>query len=239
MRELMKERSLWIALLLCFLAILAGFPFRSIEKLPLSPGSFIQMYHTALDTQIVLFLLPIAAVLPMGGVYVKESSSGFLRLYISRISQMQYIQRKTLQIYAGGFLPFFLAGIASLLFSFLAVYPLELQGDIPWEPIWKSLRFLLRIALVGGILAEVSGIFAVSFRNYYMAYGLPFVCYYMLIILKERYFTGMYAMYPAEWLKCEQDWGANGWGIWAFLAVFSLALMLLHGLLLYGRLKDI
>lgn len=239
MKELLKERGLWIAALLCFLALLAGFPFHQIKELPLSQGSFIDMYHTALDTQMILFLLPILAVLPMGGVYVKESSSGFLRLYISRISQMQYIKRKTMQIYVGGFLPFFLAGMAALLFSFLAVYPMELQGGIPWESVWKSLRYLLRIALVGGILAEVSGIFAVSFRNYYMAYGLPFVCYYMLVILRERYFPDMYAMYPAEWLKCEQDWGADGLGIWMFLAVFSLALMLLHGLLLYGRLKDI
>lgn len=239
MKELLKERGLWIAALPGFLAILAGFPFDKIEELPLRQGSFIEMYHMALDTQMILFLLPIAAVLPMGGVYVKESSSGFLRLYISRISQMQYIKRKTMQIYIGGFLPFFLAGIVALLLCFLAIYPMELQGEIPWESVWESMRYLLRIALVGGILAEVSGIFAVSFRNYYMAYGLPFVCYYMLVILKERYFTNMYAMYPAEWLKCEQDWGVDGMGIWIFLALFSLALMLLHGLLLYRRLKDI
>lgn len=239
MKELLKERGLWISVLLCLAAFLTGFPFHEIKEFPLSEGTFIRLYQAALDTQVVLFLLPIAAVLPMGGVYVKESSSGFLRLYISRISQMQYIRKKTVQIYAGGFLPFAFAGIVALLLSFLGIYPMELQGEFPWEMVGKSLQFLLRIALVGGILAEVSGIFAVSFRNYYMAYGLPFVCYYMLIILKERYFTDMYAMYPAEWIKCEQDWGAEGMGIWIFLTAFSLALMLLHGLLLYGQLKDI
>lgn len=239
MKELLKERGLWISVLLCLAAFLTGFPFREIKEFPLGEGTFIRLYQAALDTQVVLFLLPIAAVLPMGGVYVKESSSGFLRLYISRISQMQYIRRKTVQIYAGGFLPFAFAGMTALLPSFLVIYPMELQGEFPWEMMGESLQFLLRIALVGGILAEVSGIFAVSFRNYYMAYGLPFVCYYMLIILKERYFTDMYAMYPAEWIKCEQEWGAEGMGIWIFLTAFSLALMLLHGLLLYGRLKDI
>ena len=152
---------------------------------------------------------------------------------------MQYIRRKTLQIYAGGFLPFFFAGILGALFCFFFIYPLELQGALPWESVWETLRLLLRICLVGGIFAEVSGIFAALFRNYYMAYGLPFVCYYMLIILKERYFTEMYAMYPAEWVKCQQDWGEDGLGIWVFLAVFSLAVMLLHGLLLYHRLREI
>lgn len=238
MKELLKEKALWISTMICFAALLAAFPFYEI-KLPLGTGSFVKMYNTALDSQIVLFLLPIAAVLPMGAVYVKESSSGFLRLYITRISLMEYIRRKILQIYASGFLPFFLAGGVALLFSFLLIYPVELQGEAPWEEIWKSCRFLLRISLTGGILAQISGIFAALFRNYYMAYGLPFVCYYMLVILKERYFTDMYAMYPAEWLKCEQDWGADSLGIWVFFAFFSAAVLLFHGLLLYNRLREI
>lgn len=238
MKELLKEKSLWISSVLCFAAFLTGFPFYQIE-IPLEGGSFVRLYHAALDTQMVLFLLPIATVLPMGAIYVRESSSGFLRLYITRISQMEYTRKKTLQIYIGGFLPFFLAGMMGLLLCFLAVYPLEYQGDIPWEGIWETWKLLLRISLIGGILAEISGIFAAIFRSYYMAYGLPFVCYYMLIILKERYFTGMYAMYPAEWVKCEQDWGMDGLGIWIFLAAFSIAAMLLNSLLLYGRLKEI
>lgn len=238
MRELLKEKSLWASTLICFAAFLAGFPFYQIE-IPLGEGSFVKLYQAALDTQVVVFLLPIAAVLPMGAIYVKESSSGFLRLYISRISHMAYIRRKTLQIYASGFLPFFLAGCAALLLSFLLVYPLEVQGGMPWEELLKACRFLLRISLLGGVLAEVSGIFAAVFCNYYMTYGLPFVCYYLLIILKERYFTKMYAMYPAEWLKCEQDWGVDGLGIWVFFAFFSAAALLFHGLLLYNRLREI
>lgn len=238
MKELFKEKGLWISMLLCFAGLLIGFSSNKME-LPFGEGSFIKFYLKAADTQITLFLLPIAAVLPMGAIYVKESSCGFLRLYITRISQMEYIKRKTLQIYAGGFLPFFFAGMLGLLCSFLTIYPLELQGELPWESLWQLVRLLLRLALVGGILAEVSGIFAALFRNYYMAYGLPFVCYYMLIILKERYFTDMYAMYPAEWVKCEQDWGVDGLGIWVFLVAFSITLMLFHGLLLYNRLKEI
>lgn len=238
MKELFKEKTLWIATMICFISLLVAFPFYQIE-FPLATGSFVKLYRNALEEQIILFLLPIAAVLPMGAIYVKESSSGFLRLYITRISHMQYIRRKLMLIYASGFLPFFLAGAIALLLSFLLVYPMELQGETPWEDIWKSCQLLLRIALTGGILAQIAGIFAALFRNYYMAYGLPFVCYYMLIILKERYFTDMYAMYPAEWIKCEQDWGMDGLGIWIFLALFSVTALLFHGLLLYNRLREI
>ena len=222
----------------CFVAILAAIPFSKME-LPLASGAFLQYYKTALASQGILFLIPIISVLPEGAVYVKESSNGFLKLYITRISRMDYIKRKIFLIYAGGFLPFFVAGILAFLFSFLVFYPLELKGVIEREGVWEVLFLLLRICLVGGITAEISGIFAAVFRNYYMAYGLPFVCYYLLIILKDRYLPDLYALYPGEWVVPKQDWGMNGMGIWVFFLVFSAAVCLLHGLLLHHRLKEI
>lgn len=222
----------------CFAAILFAIPYSKIE-LPLASGTFLQYYKTALASQGILFLIPIISVLPAGAVYVKESSNGFLKLYITRISRMDYIKRKIFLIYVGGFLPFFAAGILAFLFSFLVFYPLELKGMIEKEGVWEDLFLLLRICLVGGIIAEISGIFAAVFRNYYMAYGLPFVCYYLLIILKDRYLPDLYAMYPGEWVVPKQDWGTNGMGIWVFFLVFSTAVCLLHGLLLHHRLKEI
>lgn len=88
-------------------------------------------------------------------------------------------------------------------------------------------------------MSGISGIFAAVFQNFYMAYGLPFVCFYMLIILKEWYFTDMYAMYPVEWIKCEKDWGTNGNGIWIFLIVCSATVLLSNSLILSHRLQEI
>lgn len=238
MKELWKEKGLWSASVICFVTMAVGFPFDEI-KLPLSSGAFLELFQKALDSEMILFLIPIAAVLPVGAAYVRESSTGFLKFYITRINRMEYIRRKTMQIYAGGFLPFFVAGTAALLFCFLFLYPLELKGNISGEMILSALVLLLRVSLIGGIMAELAGIFAAVFQNFYMAYGLPFVCYYMLIILKERYLQELYVCYPAEWIKCQQDWGPENIGIWLFLAVFSISTILLHGLVLYGRLQEI
>lgn len=238
MKELWKEKGLWSASLIYFVTMAVGFPFDEI-KFPLNTGAFLELFQKALDNEMILFLIPIAAVLPVGAAYVRESSTGFLKLYITRINRMEYIRRKTLQVYVGGFLPFFVAGITAFLFCFLFLYPLELKGNISWEMFLSALVLLLRIGLIGGIMAELSGIFAAVFQNFYMAYGLPFVCYYMLIILKERYLNKMYVFYPAEWVKCQQDWGPQGIGIWLFLIIFSIAMILLHGLALYGRLQEI
>lgn len=238
MKELLQEKGFWAAALLSFLGMAGGFPFYEI-KFPLEQGSFLKFYQTGLNSQIVLFLVPIAASLSAGAAYVRESSCGFLKLYISRISRMDYIKRKTIQIYAGGFLPFFLSGILGLLLCFLFLYPLELQGSVPWKSVGETVLLLLRISFTGGIVAEFAGIFGAVFQNYYMAYGLPFVSYYLLIILKDRYLPKMYAMYPKEWMACEQNWGTDKGGIWIFFLAFSLAALLFHGLLLNYRLREI
>ncbi len=238
MGEIGKEKNLWLLSAFCLAAMIIALPFSKIKP-PLGAGTFLQYYQTALSSQGILFLIPIVSVLPAGAVYVKESSNGFLKLYITRISRMDYIKRKVFLTYAGGFLPFFTAGAAAFLFCFFAFYPLELKGVIEKEGVWEVLFLLFRICFTGGIMAEISGIFAAAFRNYYMAYGLPFVCYYLLIILKDRYLPDLYAMYPGEWVVPKQDWGTDGMGIWVFFLVFSAAVCLLHGLLLHHRLKEI
>ncbi len=238
MRELLQERGFWIVSLLCFLGMAAGFPFHGMEA-PLAAGSFLMYCKTALGAQAMLFLLPVAAVLPMGACYVREASSGYLKFYITRIDRTVYIKRKLLQVFAGGFLPFFLAGLWMCAAAFLFIYPLELRGSVDWDEAREVFRMLLRVSLTGGILSTLSGIFAALFRNYYMAYGLPFVCYYMLVILKERYLPEFYAMYPAEWIAVQQDWGTDKSGIWMFYLFLTAALTLSHGLLLQRRLTEI
>lgn len=238
MKELLREKSFWAAAAVCFLGMVAGFPFYQIE-IPLNSGSFLKFYQTALKEQMMLFLIPIAAVLSPGASYVRESSSGFLKFYMTRTNRIDYVKKKTVWIYGGGFLPFFLAGTLGFFLCFLFLYPLELKGSISLEETGEVLEILLRISFTGGILAELSGIFAAAFRNYYMAYGLPFVIYYMMIILKERYLPKLYALYPGEWIVCKENWGTKSDGIWVFFLAFSLVVMLIHSLILYWRLKEI
>ena len=171
MKELFKEKGLWTASLFCLAAMAANLPLDNM-KLPLETGSFLIFFSASLDTKTILFLIPAASVLPMGATYVREFSSGFLKLYLVRISRMEYVKRKIIEIYAGGFLVFFLSGIVWFCLCFLFLYPLEFTGNITWNMVCKALSLLLRISLIGGITAELSGIFGTLFQNYYMSYGL-------------------------------------------------------------------
>lgn len=238
MGEIGKEKTFWLVTAFCFFTIAATYPFSGMEP-PLAAGSFIAYYKSALSSRGMLFLLPVIAALPAGASYVRESSNGFLKLYAVRISRADYIKRKTLLIYAGGFLPFLIAGSLALLAGFLFLFPLEAKGEIALSAVWDAVGMQLRICFMGGILAEVSGTFAAVFCSYDMAYGLPFVCYCLLIILKERYLPELYAMYPGEWVLAEAYWGADGSGIWVFFLAFSAAACLMQGLALWMRLREI
>ena len=238
MGELVKEKGVWAVSLLGFLAIAFSVCTVKISP-PLSEGSFVKLYQEALQSDFLVFLIPAAAALPAGAVYVKELKSRFLKLYLVRIDRLTYIKRKTVQVYAGGFFPFLFAGSISFLLFFFFLYPLEKKGGIDVRDVRDAFLKLLRVCLTGGIFAELSGVFAALFQNYYMAYGLPFVCYYLLIILKERYLPEFYALYPPEWIAAECDWGAGGKGLFLFLFASSVAAVLLHGIALHIRLKEI
>lgn len=238
MKEILLEKGFWLVVLAAFFGIATGLPVIGIE-FPLAAGSFLDYFSKATKTNILMFLIPVLSVFPMGAVYVRESCSGFIKLYISRMSRMEYIKIKLVQIYGAGFLIFFFAGLILLLVSFLCIFPFEKKGELTVEMIWEALLPLLRVSMAGGIMSGLSGLFAEIFCNYYMAYGLPFVCYYLLIIIKERYLPGMYAFYPPEWIKCSQYWGAEKYGIWVFLIMLSAVVMLLNGLLLHYRLREV
>ena len=238
MGELMREKSIWASSAACLAAFILGVPFQLVEP-PLETGMFLKLYEQALSTQLVLFCIPVVSVLPVGAVFVKEAQNGFIRFYITRIGRIEYIRRKTAQVYVGGVIVVLTAGAVFLAGCFLFLYPLELVGGISMGELFNAALLLFRICLVGGIVAQMAGIFAVVFQNFYMAYGLPFVCYYLLVIVKERYLPEMYALYPGEWVAFREYWGADKSGIWWTLVLCSLALWGVHGILLYRRLKDI
>ena len=109
MGEIGKEKAFYLMTASCFFAAAASVPFFKME-FPLAAGSFLQYVKSAFSSQGMLFLIPIVSVLTAGASYVRESSGGFLKLYAVRISRAEYIRRKTMQVYAGGFLPFFFRG---------------------------------------------------------------------------------------------------------------------------------
>ena len=85
-KELIRDRGLWIAVLVTAIGMLTGIPFYEME-FPLETGSVIGYFQTAVSSKQLFFLMPVVSVLPLGAVYIRDRASGFLKLYITRTSR--------------------------------------------------------------------------------------------------------------------------------------------------------
>ena len=79
---------------------------------------------------------------------------------------------------------------------------------------------------------------ATATMNRYMAYASPFILYYVLIILVERYFPRLYVLYPKAWLFPSRNWMFGAWGVVILLAEFSALLAFWFAFLAGRRLEN-
>lgn len=89
---------------------------------------------------------------------------------------------------------------------------------------------LLLLFLNGGLWAVLGMTMSTIMESKYIAYASPFIVYYLLVILYERYFPNAWLLYPKNWLDPE---------IWPYgvgsAALFLLELTFLCGLVFYIR----
>lgn len=87
-------------------------------------------------------------------------------------------------------------------------------------------------SLAGGILAALT-------MSRYMAYASPFILYYVLVILSERYFYGIYVLNPQEWINPVSDWVGGAWGAALFVTELTIAAGFLYGCMIERKLQDV
>lgn len=85
-------------------------------------------------------------------------------------------------------------------------------------------------AVSGGLTLALGIFIAYGFAaltdSKYMAYASPFVLFYLLIILYERYFDKLFVLYPREWLNPSPRWVFGKIGVAVLLTEFSLLMAL-------------
>ena len=187
--------------------------FRAEE--PLAYGFHGQFVLDALGSDTITICLPIVCALPFAASYVDDVKTGFLKLYIHRTSQRAYILGK-----AGGCLVSGGAVIVLglwLAFGASAALFKPLEGPLPPETedpqyALELLRDCGLIFLSGGFWAMFGMTMSAFMASRYIAYAAPFIFYYVLIILCERYFTDLYVIYPKAWMVPGQEWSMGRWG---------------------------
>lgn len=227
-----------ILLLSSVQGILAGF--RSAELL--SPGYHSDLIMGALSSEAMALALPILAALPYTASFIDDVKSGFIKEYLPRTTVPRYIAGKAVGCAVSGGLALALGilaayGFAALMFLPMEVYP-KAGETVP--NYFGSLAETVLMFFASGAFWSLTGMtFAALTNSKYMAYASPFVLFYLLIILYERYFDKLFVLYPREWLSPSPRWVFGKIGVAVLLIEFSLLMALAFAYAAKRRLERI
>ncbi len=224
----------------------------------LPAGFHEQALFGALSSSVMMLCVPILAALPYTSAFVDEYKSGYIKQSLPRAGIRPYVRSKVLATGISGGLVLF-AGIILTYIAFALIFtPMEIapqpmdtdsmgmamaasgmngqiaQPSMFMEIIGRGFIFFLSgcfWSLVGALLAAIT-------MSRYMAYAFPFIVYYVLVILCQRYFTGLYSFNPQEWLNPVSVWPGGTWGIILLLGEIILVVGITLTIAIKRRLTD-
>ncbi len=196
-----------------------------MEEVRVMYGYHRELLLNALGSDIILFAVPILAAIPYTTAFTDDVRSGYLKPYLTRTSVTRYILGKGVGAAVSGGLALVL-GILTALGVFMLVFsPIEVYGEYAVES--KIPDIILRCFLFflsGAMWASVGLLCSSLTQNVYLAYAAPFIFYYVLIILQERYFRSTFMLNPKNYLTMQGAWPLEGKS--AALTLFMLVLIL-------------
>lgn len=192
-------------------------------------------YHTdfilsALRSGTLAPFIPILAVLPFTANYIDNVKSRFARFFLIRTDYSAYLASHILVCFLSGGFVIVTGTLLAWGASALLFLPMEKAAETPSESATLLLKTCGLLFLNGGLWAVLGMTMSTIMESKYIAYASPFIVYYLLVILYERYFPNAWLLYPKNWLDPE---------IWPYgigsAALFLLELTFLCGLVFYVR----
>ncbi len=173
------------------------------------------LFLTGIDEKLFYISVPVVCTFPYATSWLSDYQGGFLKSYLIRSGINSYIFGKI-----------FACGISGGLVEVVAcaVY-VKCQSAKPGSAAGID---LMLIFISGMLWAMTAALLAALSDSNYVAYGGSFVIYYLLVILHERYFKGLYCLYPYEWIKCEHTWILGRGGIVIMLSGIILIIVFLY-----------
>lgn len=208
--------------------------FRAEELL--ANGFHDTLISKALTSDGMTLALPILAALPFTSSFVDDIKSGFVKEYLPRTTTRSYITGKIVACAVSGGLVLAIGVFASYVITALMFSPMEAglaKGAEAPAYFGELMGRVLLFFCSGAFWSMVGMTFATVTNSKYMAYASPFVIYYVLIILCERYFKGFYALYPKEWINPSDAWMWGNTGVTLLL----LELIIIVSLAFYAAAK--
>lgn len=221
----------------------------------LADGYSIQLSISSLQTDMMLLVLPILAALPFTTAFVDDQKSRYLREYLPRAGKRLYLVSRVVTTLLSGGLVLFLGVLVvcfvfALLFTPLELIPQGIENVVATDTAGELIDVVAQLTftdlmgraflffLSGAFWSLVGGLFATLTMSKYMAYASPFIFYYVLVILSQRYFTDAYVLNPQEWLNPSELWNAGIWGAALLVGELVILVGLCYGFLMQRRIQD-
>jgi hypothetical protein len=213
---------------------------RGAQLLP--NGYHSEFIMSALSTDWVTLAIPILCALPFTTAFVDDIKSGFIKQYLHRSGTGPYIKGKLIACGLSGGLTLFVGILLAYAIASLVFTPMELalgEGETAQPYLAQILMIAATLFFSGAFWSLVGFTFASLTMNRYMAYASPFILYYVLIILHERYFETLYVLYPKEWLFPSDNWALGSWGVILLLLELIAVMCLVFAISAKGRLANV
>mgnify|MGYP000507912370 CR=1 FL=1 len=198
-------------------------------------GKLYEGYHNelirkALSSDVLSAFLPALAAIPLSAGYLEDIKSKASRFFLIRGSYPGYLLGYYIACWLCGGGAVLLGTLGAWGFTTIVFTPLEQVLKNPPELGTQIAGQLTLLFLCGGLWAVIGMTMSTIMESKYIAYASPFIVYYLLVILYERYFPNAWLLYPKNWLNPE---------IWPYgigsAALFLLELTFLCGLVFYVR----
>lgn len=185
-------------------------------------GFHIEILTEGFQSDALISFLPILAALPFGGCFVDDLKSKFARFFLIRSSYRTYIISRIIV----GFLSGGLAILSGALIAWGATAAILIPVEREIECLESaSIDGLVEICFLlfmnGGFWSVVGMAMSTLMESKYISYATPFVLYYLLVILYERYFSDLFIIYPKTWTD-PLCWPFGCWGAAIFLLEMTL-----------------
>lgn len=233
----------WLATLFTVLLFFSA----SIKSILISlqtTGNFYHGYANYLIVQTLLsdmlsFFIPAIAALPAATTYLEDVRSKYALFSLIRESYRGYILSHCVACWLCGGGAILLGTLSAWGITTTIFLPLEYLVENPPELGLQVAEQLALLFLNGGLWAVLGMTMSTIMESKYIAYASPFVVYYLLIILYERYFPNLFLIYPREWVNPSNLWPFGFWGSALLMIELALAFALIFSFRAKRRLLEL
>ena len=183
-------------------------------------GALDQLFaHTvmqkALTNDMLLACLPIAAALPFSTAVIEDVKSGYIKQYLPLVSKRSYAVSKLCSCALASVLAV-AVGLGLVYFGIYAYHmPLQKAFELAEEQraaaelFLRNFGFMLSCLPASDLWSALELCIGTAGMNKFLAYISPFICYYVLVIIAERYFRDVLVLNPKNYITASGEWGGS------------------------------